>query len=89
MENQTLRDELLHENAKTFINELEADTRVDKHADEILKTTEEEIELGLAHGFESKADLDALFGEGCWRPLPRHVIEQDDKWRPIDDAKKG
>ena len=30
-----------------------------------------------------------MFGRGLWRPLPRHVICQGDKWRPIDDGKSA
>ena len=37
----------------------------------------------------SRAEVDATFGRGSWRPLPRHVICQGDKWRPIDDGKSS
>ena len=31
--------------------------------------------------------IDRRFGKGNWRPLPRTIVEQDDKNRPIDNAK--
>ena len=51
--NEYLRTELLRTSA-TFVDELEADTRVDENAQEILEVTEEEIALGLARNFETR-----------------------------------
>ena len=63
--------------------------KLHEHADEILKATLEEIELGLARPLESKEEVDAIFGRGGWHPLPCHMIFQDGKPRAIDDAKAG
>ena len=84
-----LRADLLGENAVSFIDKLEADLRVHQHADGILEATLSEIELGLARPLESKEEVDAVFGVGCWRPLPRHLVFQADKARPMDDARAG
>ena len=37
----------------------------------------------------SRAKLDHRFGRGNSRPLPRHVVHQYGKDRPIDDGKAG
>ena len=54
-----------------------------------MKATEEDVELNLARILETREDVDAVFGSGMWRPLPRHMIFQDGRPRSIDDAKKG
>jgi len=89
MDNLELRENLLGQNAIDFVDALESDTRVHQHADGILEATLSDIELGLARPLESRAEVDAIFGRGRWRPLPRHLVFQDDKARPIDDAKAG
>eukprot|EP00972_Heterocapsa_arctica_P106486 15685528-Heterocapsa_arctica.AAC.1 len=33
--------------------------------------------------------MDERFGKGRWRPLPRHMVYQADKARPIDDGRKA
>ena len=68
---------------------MERNLQVNEHADEILKVTEAEIELNLARRLETRDEVDAYFGGGWWRPLPRHLIFQDGSERAIDDAKAG
>ena len=46
-----------------------------------------EVEGGLLEGFFTSEEMDEKYGVGCWRALPRHAIEQGDKWRLIDDGK--
>ena len=84
-----LRAALLGDNAIAYIDELENDKRVHQHAADILQSIEDEISLNLAHPLQTRAELDEHFGQGKWRPLPRHVIFQSTKARPIDDAKAG
>ena len=84
-----LRAELLGDNAAAFVDSLETDLRIHEHAEEILKVTLEEIGLGLARPLETRQELDQRFGRGGWRPMPRHLVFQEDKSRPIDDARKG
>eukprot|EP00971_Amphidinium_carterae_P193380 3837310-Amphidinium_carterae.1 len=33
--------------------------------------------------------MDSTFGPGGWRPIPRHIIQQGSKWRPIDDGRRS
>ena len=33
--------------------------------------------------------MDECYGKGRWCPLPRHVVNQDDKDRPIDDGSRA
>ena len=88
-DNNELREGLLGQSAMDFVDGLEADQRIHQHADGILEATLGEIDFGLARPLESRAEVDAVFGRGRWRPLPRHLVFQDDKARPIDDAKAG
>ena len=87
--NEALRSELLGPSAIRYIDSLEADVRIHPHAEDILASIQEEISLGLARPLESRQQVDEIFGRGHWRPLPRHIVYQDDKARPIDDAKAG
>ena len=82
-----LRRQLLGQNAIDYVNQLEAKYAPHEHAEEILEVTQKEIDLGLARPLETREGIDAVFGPGEWRPLPRHVIHQHGKSRPIDDAK--
>ena len=83
------RNELLGPAATEFIDRLEADRRVPEHAWDVLKARDEEIELGLACPYETRAQLDRRFGAGQWRPLPRHAVYQANKARPIDDGRRA
>ena len=84
---EELRQGLLGEHAVEYIHKLEANRSVHVHAAEILDATQKEIDLGLARPLETKAEVDRIFGIGQWRPLPRHVVHQNGKFRPIDDAR--
>ena len=75
------------ESNEAYINALLQDLRIHPEAERIFAETVKEQQLGLASQFLSKHDLDAMFGVGQWRPIPRHIILQHGKWRPIDDAK--
>eukprot|EP00971_Amphidinium_carterae_P267668 5309947-Amphidinium_carterae.1 len=33
--------------------------------------------------------MDSRYGRGQWRPIPRHVISQTAKFRPIDDGSRA
>ena len=85
--NDELRRELLGDNAVNYINKLESNLKIHENADDILEATAKEIDLGLARRFETRDEVDAIFGVGQWRPLPRHVVHQHGKFRPIDNAK--
>ena len=59
------------------------------HVEDIYATTMEEQDKGFCSPFLSKAQVDAKFGVGQWRPLERFLIKQPDgKKRVIDNAKK-
>ena len=84
---QELRQQLLGQSAKDYVDMLESKCTPHEHAEDILELTNKEIELGLARPLETRSQIDEIFGPGEWRPLPRHVIHQHGKPRPIDDAK--
>ena len=84
---QELRRQLLGQNAIDYVNQLESKCTPHEHGGDILEVTQKEIDLGLARPLETREQIDAVFGPGEWRPLPRHVIFQHGKFRPIDDAK--
>eukprot|EP00971_Amphidinium_carterae_P323761 6434257-Amphidinium_carterae.1 len=44
---------------------------------------------GLAGLARTRAQMDSTFGKGRWRPIPRHIVHQGDKYRPIDDGKRA
>eukprot|EP00971_Amphidinium_carterae_P350273 6491465-Amphidinium_carterae.1 len=83
------REDLLGQSAIDFVDELERDHRVHPCADKILEETLNEVALGLAGPARSRQQLDNTFGRGKWRPIPRHIIEQGTKWRPVDDGKRS
>ena len=59
------------------------------HFEDIFATTVEEQEKGFCSPFLTKAQVDAVFGPGRWRPLERFLIKQaDGKKRMIDNARK-
>eukprot|EP00973_Karenia_brevis_P077551 10775177-Karenia_brevis.AAC.1 len=35
----------------------------------------------------TREQVNAIYGVGRWRPMPRHVVHQSGKWRPIDDGR--
>ena len=75
--------------AAAFVDALEADGRVHPQAQTILDETVKEQDLGLVGPFLSRAQCDEKWGVGRWRPVPRHVVYQDGKYRPIDDGRAG
>ena len=75
--------------AQTFVDELESDRRLPPHAEQVWEATQKEIHEGTAGPLLTRADMDSHFGVGQWRPLPRHVVWQTEKWRPIDDGKRA
>ena len=82
-------NQCLGQPAVDFIDELEAITRPHQHAELILEATNEEISLGLANPYQARGELDEHFGHGRWRPLPRHLVFQGGKHRPIDDGRRA
>ncbi len=78
---------LLGADAIQYVDALERDNRVHKQAALIHEETCKERELHLAGPEMDRLTCDSLWGPGNWRHIPRHVIFQGDKWRPIDDAK--
>ena len=75
--------------AENFVNQLEADRRFPPSADEIWEATVKEAREGTASPLVLRHDMDQFFGRGRWRPLPRHVVWQTQKWRSIDDGKRA
>ena len=73
-----LREELLSM-ALDHVDKLEGDLWPHQHAVGILKVTLEEVEIGLACPLEDRAAVDAVFGRGRWRRLPRHLVFQAEK----------
>ena len=78
---------LLGVSAIKFVDELEADARVHPHGKDILATTTEELQLGLATGPFTRSHLDQERGRRNWRPLSRRMVYQDTKARPLDNGK--
>ena len=82
------RDEcLLGPDAAKFVDELEAKSCRFPLDRAPFDATVKEVQAGLAEPPVSRQAMDARYGVGGWRPLPRHVIEQHDKLRPIDDGR--
>ena len=87
---QPIRGErLLGPDAEAFVEDLVTKTKVTDTTVEAYKKTVQEIQDGLADPFQTKEQMDACYGPGGYRPLPRHVILQKDEWRPIDDGKRA
>ena len=84
----SLRQHLL-DTAEEYVDTLEDDLRIHPAADIILKETEAEINIGMLGPMVTREVLDAKFGRGHWRAIPRHIIHQNAKDRPIDDGKAG
>jgi hypothetical protein len=82
-------DELRGMAAKEFVDGLEGHVQIGPQTDTIYKITQDEVDEGLAEPLVPRHSMDERFGVGGWRPLPRHVIWQSEKWRPIDDGKKA
>lgn len=57
--------------------------------EDILRITQEEQTAGFCGPFLSRAEVDAQFGKGQWKPLERFLIQQPDgKQRVIDNARR-
>ena len=57
--------------------------------EDILRLTREEQQAGFCGPFLTRAEVDAQFGPGQWRPLERFLIQQPDgKQRVIDNARR-
>ena len=84
-----LQGEILGPSAAEFVDELESMKKTGKQAQVIYDLTMQEVREGLAEPMVDRAAMDRRFGRGRWRPLPRHVIWQSGKWRPIDDGKRS
>ena len=82
------QETLLGENAVKAISQLMASGPPKAH-EAILAATMEEQEKGWLSSFLSKSELDAKFGIGGWRFIPRFIIHQKLRDRVIDNAKKG
>ena len=74
--------------AENFVDQLESDRRLPPHADEVWEATMKEIRAGTAGPLVPRDAMDQFLGFGRWRPFPRHVVWQTQKWRPIDDGKR-
>ena len=84
-------EELLR-SSKTYVDSLCASLRPHQSPDmdkELLRLTQKDIDKGAGEGLFLRSDMDARFGAGAWRPLPRHVIQQEhnNKCRAIDNGK--
>ena len=77
---------LLGDSTAQFVSTLEHDRRRGKLCQEIWDATSQEISEGMAGPLLSKEQMGQKFGVGQWRPLPRHLVWQLHKWRPIDDV---
>ncbi|WP_296433265.1 hypothetical protein, partial [Yoonia sp.] len=57
----------------------------------IWKKTAEELDLGFMSGLFTKAEMDARFGLGKWRPLVRFAVWQEgsQSWRVIDNGRSA
>eukprot|EP00973_Karenia_brevis_P091845 12409447-Karenia_brevis.AAC.1 len=79
--------QLLGDDAISYVDALCSVRRPHQHAVHLLEAVAEEQQLGLCSEAHTRSQVDQLFGAGGWRPMPRHIISQGSKWRPIDDGK--
>ncbi|OLP99622.1 hypothetical protein AK812_SmicGene17832 [Symbiodinium microadriaticum] len=60
-----------------------------RFAKEILAQTLQERDKGFCSDLMSKSEVDALFGEGAWRPMERFLLQQSEgKLRLVDNCRK-
>ena len=83
------RRELLGANAIDYVDKLEHQLQPHSDAEKIQEETLKEVANGLAGPAQDRTHVDSIYGRGRWRPLPRHVIEQGGKYRPIDDGRRA
>ena len=57
----------------------------------VYQLSEEERGLGLLEGWYTAEEVDAKFGKGRWRAMPRYAVWQagSGKWRLIDNGRAG
>ena len=82
---------------KTFLDECSAfmeslKKRQPPRADQakiIFDLSTKEQENGLLSPWRTEEFVDAKYGKGNWRALPRYAIQQGEKWRLIDNGRAG
>ena len=63
---------------------------VDEEAEFLSQSCHTEHDKGLASPLLTKYEVDNMFGEGQWCPIPTFVIKQDNgKTRRIDNGRRG
>lgn len=61
-----------------------------KFAEEIVKITRKEHQRGFCSDFLTRGQLDACYGRGQWRAIPRFLLQQaDGKLRAIDNGRRS
>ena len=55
--------------------------------EELLRLTRKDIDRGSGEGLFGWRDMDARYGVNKWRPIPRYVIQQQNKYRAIDNSR--
>ena len=60
-----------------------------QQAKTIFDLSNKEQNAGLLSKWVTSEYLDKKFGKGKWRALPRYAIDQNGKWRLIDNGKAG
>ena len=55
----------------------------------VFELSAKEQEAGLLSEWRTAEEMDAKFGSGRWRALPRYAIQQGEKWRLIDNGRAG
>ena len=55
----------------------------------LLALCRKDLDRGGAAGFLTKEAVDAKYGVGRWRALPRFPLHQGEKWRGIDDGRRS
>ena len=59
-------------------------------AEEIVTLTRDEMKKGFCSDFLTRGQLDACYGRGQWRAIPRFLVQQPDgKLRAIDNGRKS
>ena len=81
-------DDLLGDYSRGVISDILASTPQFQYIQELYDSAVKEANDGFASPLMSKEQMDVRFGEGQWLPLMRFMVDQGDKLRPIDDAKR-
>ena len=72
-----------------YVQSLHQQTKPDEEAEFLVAECEKDAKLGLGSDLMTKDQVDAIFGAGAWRPIPRFCITSAGKRRAIDDGKRG